>query len=111
MKAMVFISPPHWLQVKGVDLVDAVDKLGPSFVDGALRRGRFGFVVGTNLFSVVFSHAIGVCAVEMDQVLVGLGDVDEHAGEELERVGQSVIRRARVRAWARRRAVPSFGRI
>ena len=37
------------------------------------------------------SDAIGVGAEEMNQVLVGLGNVDEDSGQELERVGQGVI--------------------
>lgn len=74
-----------------VDVVDAVDELGPSFVGGASRRSRLGFVVGTNVFSEVLSDAIGIDAVEMDQVFVGLGDVDENACEKLEGVVQGVI--------------------
>ena len=74
-----------------VDVVDAVDELGPSFVGGASRRSRIVFVVGTNLLSVVLPDAIGVGAVEMNQVLVGLGDVCEDAGQKLERVGQRFV--------------------
>ena len=74
-----------------VDLVDAVDELGPSFVGVASCRSGFGAVVGTPLLSEVLSDAIGVGAVEKDHMLVGLGDVDEDSGEKLERVGQSVI--------------------
>ena len=76
---------------QGVDLVDTVDELGPSFVGGASRRSGLGFVVGPNLVSVGASNAMGVGAIEMDQVLVGLWDVDEDAGQKLERVGQGVI--------------------
>ena len=74
-----------------VDLVDAVDELGPSFVENASRRRRPGFVIGANVFSVGLSNAIGVGAIEMNQVLVGLGDVDEDSSEKLKRVGQGVI--------------------
>jgi hypothetical protein len=45
-------------------------------------------VVGDGGWSVsrIFSSSSGVVAVVQDRVLVRLGDVDEHAGEELERV-------------------------
>jgi hypothetical protein len=76
---------------QGVDLVDTVDELGPSFVGGSARRSRFGFVLGVNLVSVGSSHAIGVSAVEMNQMSVGLWDVGEDAGEKLEWVGQGVV--------------------
>ena len=36
--------------------------------------------------SGVFSSSSGVVAVVQDGMLVGLGNVDEHPGEELERV-------------------------
>jgi hypothetical protein len=74
-----------------VDLVDAVNEFGPSFVGGSARRNRFVFVVGANLVSVGSSHAIGVGAIEMNQMFVGLGDVCEHPGQKLEWVGQNVI--------------------
>ena len=45
---------------QGVDFVDTVDELGPSFVSGASGRSRLGVVVGTNRLSVVLSDAIGV---------------------------------------------------
>lgn len=61
-----------------VDLVDTADELGPALVGGASGRSRLVVVVvGTNRHSVVLSDAIGVRAVEMDQVLVGLWDVSE----------------------------------
>ena len=34
---------------------------------------------------------VGVGAIEMDEMLVGLRDVDEHAGEELEWVNQGIV--------------------
>lgn len=74
-----------------VNLVDAVDELGPSIVGSASRRSGLGAVVGTNLLSEALSDAIGVGAIEMNQVLVGLGDVSESSGDKLEGVGQSVI--------------------
>ena len=64
---------------QGVDFVDAVDELGPSFVRGTSSWSRLGFVIGTNLDSVGLSNAIGLSAVEMNQVLFGLGGVDEHS--------------------------------
>ena len=74
-----------------VDLVNAIDELGPSFVGGAAGRSRLLFIVRANRFSGVLPDAIGVSAVEMDQVLVGHGDVDEDSGDKLEGVGEGVI--------------------
>ena len=37
------------------------------------------------------ADAVGVGAIEMDEVLVGLRDVDEHAREELEWVDQGIV--------------------
>ncbi len=37
------------------------------------------------------AHAVGVGAIEMDEMLVGLRDVDEHASEELEWVDQGIV--------------------
>ena len=37
------------------------------------------------------ADSIGASAVEMDEMLVGLGDVDEESCEELERIGQGVV--------------------
>ena len=50
------------------------------------RRIRPGFVSRGSVLSEVSSNAIGVGAVEMDQVLVGLGHVDEHSSQKLEGV-------------------------
>jgi hypothetical protein len=98
-----------------VDLVNAIDELGPSFVGGAAGRSRLLFIVRANRFSGVLPDAIGVSAVEMDQVLVGHGNrphsgcfegmrccgapskgippqnVDEDSGDKLEGVGEGVI--------------------
>ena len=38
MKAMIFICSPHRRQVKGVDLVDTVDELGPSLTQSTSSR-------------------------------------------------------------------------
>jgi hypothetical protein len=48
---------------------------------GALYSG----VVGSDGLG---TDAVGVSPVESDEVFVGLGDVDEHAGQELERIGE-----------------------
>jgi len=70
-----------------VDLVNTVDELGPPLGKSAPERCGLGFLgCSRRLFSVGGSNAIGVGAVEMNQVLVGLWDVDEHPGEKLERV-------------------------
>ena len=37
------------------------------------------------------ADAVGVGAIEKDEMLVGLRDVDEHASEELEWVDQSIV--------------------
>jgi len=75
-----------------VDVIDFVDELCPSFAQRAFlgsgfSRSRLSFV----LLSVAAmrhggAHAVGVGPIQMNQVLVGLGDVDEHTGEKFERV-------------------------
>ncbi len=57
---------------QGIDLVDFVDKLGPLFSQRAPRRRSIG-------------------ATKMNQMLVGLWDVDEHSGEKLERVDRRAV--------------------
>ena len=37
------------------------------------------------------AYAVGVVAVEMDEVLVGFGNVDEDSGEKLEWVRQRLV--------------------
>src|SRR3990172_8542227 len=64
-----------------VDLVDTEDKLGPSLFESASQRGRF--ILCLPFRRVVTNrsrrtHAMGIGAVEMDEMSVGLGDVDEH---------------------------------
>lgn len=76
-----------------VDLVDPVDKLGPSFAQSASLRGNFLGAFGLVYGGVVASDflgtdAVGVSTVESDEMFVGLGDVDEHAGQELERIDE-----------------------
>jgi len=71
-----------------IDVVDFENELRPSFAHRAFRGGRFPFPFFLVLFGVVTmrhggARAVGIGAVKMNQVLVGLGDVDEHAGKKL----------------------------
>ena len=76
-----------------VDLVDTVNELGPSFAQSASLRGSildalglvYGGLVGSDGLG---TDAVGVSTVESDEMFVGLGDVDEHAGQELERIDE-----------------------
>lgn len=78
---------------QGVDLEDSVEELGPALAQSAPgRRGVGGLLERSRrLRAVVGAYTIGVGAIEMNQMLVGLWDVDEHAGEKLEGVGQGLI--------------------
>ncbi len=63
------------------------DQVGPSSAKGFTLGGVELVVVGCGSFlSGMFSCSSGVVAVVQDRMLVRLGNVDEHAGEELERV-------------------------
>ncbi len=63
------------------------DQVGPSSPKSFTLGGVELFVVvGGSFFSGVFSCSPGVVAVVQDRMLVGLRYVDEHAGEEVERV-------------------------
>ncbi len=73
-----------------VDVIDFVDEFRPSFAQWAFRGSRFFllcpvfFVLrGVATMQHGGAHAVGIGPVEMHQVLVGLGDVDEHTGEKL----------------------------
>ena len=73
-----------------VDVVDFENKLRPSFARRAFCGGRFCLpspfcLVLLGVASMRHGRARAVCigAIEMHEVLVGLGDVDEHAGEKL----------------------------
>ena len=77
-----------------VDLVDTVDELGPSLGQRGSRRGRL--LIHLTLWSNATTsagcpHAIGVSAVEMDQMFVGLGDMDEHSSQELQWVKELLV--------------------
>ena len=62
------------------------DQVGPSSTKGFTLGGVELVVVGCGSFlSGMFSSSSGVVAVVQDGMLVGLGNVDEHPGEELER--------------------------
>ena len=62
------------------------DQVGPSSTKGFTLGGVERVVVGCGSFlSGMLSSSSGVVAVVQDGMLVGLGDVDEHPGEELER--------------------------
>ncbi len=71
-----------------VDVIDFVDELCPSFAHRAFGRGRLAFPFSLVLLGVATmrhggANAIGIGPIEMHEMLVGLGDVDEHAGEKL----------------------------
>jgi len=74
-----------------VHVINPVNKLCPSFVASA--AGREGLVRLSGCVAVPEggAHTVGVGAIEMDEMLVGLRDVDEHAGEELEWVNQGIV--------------------
>src|SRR3972149_2077927 len=61
------------------------DPVGPSSAKGFALCG-VELVGGGSFFSGMFSCSSGVVAVVQDGMLIGLGNVDEHPGEELERV-------------------------
>ena len=75
-----------------VDVIDFVDELRPSLAHRAFRRGRFSLLFSP-LFSLVLhgvvtmrhgrARAVGIGPIKMLEMLVGLGDVDEHAGKKL----------------------------
>ena len=64
--------------------LDPVDEIGPSFAQSAPGRcDVVGFTGWSRILPPVrCAYAVGVDAVEMDQVLVGFGDVEEDAGPE-----------------------------
>ncbi len=73
-----------------VDVIDFVDELRPSFSHRAFRKGRIvvPFALSLVLLGVATmrhggAHTVGVGPMEMHEMLVGLWDVDEHAGEKL----------------------------
>ena len=73
-----------------VDVIDFVDELRPSFAHRAFRRGRFSLPLPFSLILLGVApmrhggaNAIGIGPIEMHEMLVGLGDVDEHAGKKL----------------------------
>jgi hypothetical protein len=98
-----------------VDLVDTVDELSPSFVRSASSGSRRWLLLVTNGVMVASSHAIGVGAIKMDEMLAGLWNrphsgcfegirccgaaskdcppqnMNENSGQELEWVGQSIV--------------------
>ena len=87
MKETTRILPPQFLQISG-------SVLNTRRMGLAHRRRRvLRFVALSSsspgcwsIFSGMFSCASGVAAVVQDGMLIGLGNVDEHPGEELERV-------------------------
>ena len=71
-----------------VDVIDFVDELRPSFAHRAFRRARLAFSFSLVLHGVApmrhgGANAVGISPIEMHEMLVGLGDVDEHAGKKL----------------------------
>ena len=76
---------------QGINLVDSVDELSPSFVRGTSSgRGRgcgsrldLPLLFVTNGLSVDSPHTIGVGAIKMNEMFVGLWDVNENSSQEL----------------------------
>ena len=71
-----------------VDVIDFVDELRPSFAHRAFRRGRLPLPFSLVLLGVATmrhggARTVGIGPIEMHEMLVGLGDVDEHAGKKL----------------------------
>ena len=73
-----------------VDVVDFVNKLRPSLAHRAFRGGRFCLpfplclvLLGVATMRHGRANAVSVGPIEMHEMLVGLGDVDEHAGYRL----------------------------
>ena len=70
-----------------VDFVDSVNELSPSFVRGTSngRGSRFDFALlfAGNGLSVDSPHTIGVGTIKMDEMLVGLWDMNENSSQEL----------------------------
>ncbi len=63
------------------------DQVGPSSAKGfALSDVELVVVVCGSFLSGMFSTSSGVVTVVQDRMLVGLGNVNEHANEEVERV-------------------------
>ena len=72
---------------KGVELEHTADEVGPSSAKGSALCGVELVVAGCGSFFLgMFSCSSGVVAVVQDGMLIGLGNVDEHSGEELEGV-------------------------
>ena len=67
-----------------VYFVDAVNELGPTSVESASSRRRLGVVPRAHEALVGSSHAIRIGAIEMDEVLFGLWDMDEDSRQKLE---------------------------
>ncbi len=71
-----------------VDVIDFVDELRPSFAHRAFRRARLAFSFSLVLHGVATmrhggARAVCIGPIEMHEMLVGLGDVNEHAGYKL----------------------------
>ena len=63
------------------------DPVGPSSAKGFTLGGvELAVVSCGSILSGMFCSSSGVVPVVQDRVLVGLGNVDEHTGEEFERV-------------------------
>jgi len=80
MKVRIFILAQQRRPM--VDLVDAVDELSPPFA----RRRPGCRLAGLRVRPrpVGFPNPVGVSPAETDQVVVGLREVDEDPGQELE---------------------------
>lgn len=95
MKVRILIVAPHRGQSRGSDLVDPVDELGPPFAQRTLGCHFIGFTVGPGPGGVHRpvgrTNPVGVNTVEVDEMLAGLGDMDEDAGQKFEGVDEGIV--------------------
>ena len=70
-----------------------IDELSPPSAQTASGRGEVVRFIGRRhiVAPVRCTDAVGVDTVEMDPMSVGFGDMDEHAGQKLERVEQGLV--------------------
>ena len=74
-----------------VDIVDTVNEFCPSSVESASSRRRLGLVLSRFVPLVGSPDAIGIGAIEMDEVLVWQWDVYEDPCQKLERVDEGFV--------------------
>ena len=86
MRARTFIGATS-IAGQGVNLVDSVDELSPSFVrmssGSGSRLDSLPLLFVTKGLLVGSPHTIGVGAQKMDEMFVGLWDMNENSRQEL----------------------------